>query len=62
MPSRRHFIKQSSFLTAGFLMDKEELFRKKKPVGVQLYTLRNEMAKDPRGTLEKAATAVSYSW
>ena len=55
MPSRRHFIKQSSFLTAGFLMDKEELFRKKKPVGVQLYTLRNEMAKDPRGTLEKVA-------
>lgn len=55
MPSRRHFIKQSSFLTAGFLLDKEELFRKKRPVGVQLYTLRNDMAKDPRGTLEKVA-------
>lgn len=55
MPSRRHFIKQSSFLTAGFLLDKEEMFTKRNPVGVQLYTLRNEMAKDPRGTLEKVA-------
>lgn len=55
MPSRRHFIKQSSFLTAGFLLDKGEMFTKRNPVGVQLYTLRNEMEKDPRGTLEKVA-------
>ena len=55
MPSRRHFIKQSSFLTAGFLLDNSELFRKKKPVGVQLYTQRDDMGKDPRGTLEKVA-------
>jgi sugar phosphate isomerase/epimerase len=55
MPSRRHFIKQSSILTGGFLLSKEEFFRKKKPIGVQLYTLRNDLAKDPKGTLEKVA-------
>jgi sugar phosphate isomerase/epimerase len=55
MPSRRDFIRQSSLLTAGFIIDKDDWARKKRPVGVQLYTLRNEMGKDPRGTLEKVA-------
>lgn len=56
MPAtRRDFIKQSSLLAAGFFLDKEDFFKKKKPVGVQLYTLRNEIAKDARGTLEKVA-------
>jgi sugar phosphate isomerase/epimerase len=55
MPSRRDFIRQSSLLTAGFLLDKEDWARKKRPVGVQLYTLRSDMGKDPRGTLEKVA-------
>lgn len=55
MPAtRRDFIKQSSLLAAGFFINKEELF-KKKPVGVQLYTLRNQISKDPKGTLEKVA-------
>ncbi|MDF2191167.1 sugar phosphate isomerase/epimerase [Paraflavitalea sp. CAU 1676] len=56
MPAtRRDFIKQSSLLAACFFVDKEELFKKKKPVGVQLYTLRNEIGKDAKGTLEKVA-------
>lgn len=56
MPAtRRDFIKQSSLLTAGFFLNKEDLFKKKKPVGVQLYTLRNQISKDPKGTLEKVA-------
>lgn len=55
MPSRRDFIRQSSLLTAGILLDKEDWARKKRPVGVQLYTLRSDMGKDPRGTLEKVA-------
>jgi sugar phosphate isomerase/epimerase len=55
MPAtRRDFIKQSSLLAAGFFINKEALF-KKKPVGVQLYTLRNQISKDPKGTLEKVA-------
>lgn len=56
MPAtRRDFIKQSSLLAACFFVDKEELFKKKKPVGVQLYTLRNEIGKDPKGTLARVA-------
>lgn len=56
MPAtRRDFIKQSSLLAAGFLINKEDVFKKKKPVGVQLYTLRNQISKDPKGTLEKVA-------
>lgn len=56
MPAtRRDFIKQSSLLAAGFFLDKEDLFKKKKPVGVQLYTLRNEIGKDPKDTLERVA-------
>lgn len=55
MPAtRRDFIKQSSLLAAGFFLPKEDLF-KKKPVGVQLYTLRNEIGKDPKGTLARVA-------
>ena len=53
--TRRDFIKQSSLLAAGFFLDKEDFFKKKKPVGVQLYTLRNEIGKDPKGTLERVA-------
>jgi sugar phosphate isomerase/epimerase len=55
MPSRRDFIRQSSVLSAAFLLNDPDWARKKRPVGVQLYTLRNDMGKDPRGTLEKVA-------
>jgi sugar phosphate isomerase/epimerase len=56
MPAtRRDFIKQSSLLTAGLFLDKGDFFKKKKPVGVQLYTLRNEIGKDAKGTLERVA-------
>jgi sugar phosphate isomerase/epimerase len=53
--TRRDFIKQSSLLAAGFFLDKEDWFKKKKAVGVQLYTLRNEIGKDPKGTLQRVA-------
>lgn len=55
MPAtRRDFIKQSSLLAAGLFLPKDEFF-KKKPVGVQLYTLRTDIGKDPKGTLAKVA-------
>ncbi|WP_276479394.1 sugar phosphate isomerase/epimerase family protein [Paraflavitalea pollutisoli] len=55
MPAtRRDFIKQSSLLAAGFFLPIDDFF-KKKPVGVQLYTLRNDIGKDPKGTLAKVA-------
>lgn len=55
MPSRRAFLKQSSLLSAGFFIYDESWFASQKKIGLQLYTLRNEMAKDPKGTLAKVA-------
>ena len=53
--SRRQFIQQSALLSAAFLMNTEDFFKKNKNIGLQLYTLRNEMFKDPKGTLQKVA-------
>jgi sugar phosphate isomerase/epimerase len=55
MPTRRDFLRQSSLLTAGFFINKEEWFAEPKKIGLQLYTLRNEMEKDAKGTLAKVA-------
>lgn len=55
MPTRRDFIRQSSLLTAGFMIHKEEWFVTQQKIGLQLFTLRNELAKDPKGTLAKVA-------
>ncbi|THU36820.1 sugar phosphate isomerase/epimerase [Niastella caeni] len=55
MSTRRDFIRQSSLLTASFFISKEEWFSTPKKIGLQLYTLRNEMGKDAKGTLAKVA-------
>jgi len=56
MNTRRQFLKQSSFLTAGLFVTRENFFYvKKTPIGVQLYTLRKEVEKDPVGTITKVA-------
>jgi sugar phosphate isomerase/epimerase len=55
MPTRRTFIKQTSLFTAGLLTNPEAWMPKKRPIGVQLYTLRVEMGKDPKGTLKQVA-------
>jgi sugar phosphate isomerase/epimerase len=55
MPTRRDFLRQSSLLTASFFVSKEEWFAAPKKIGLQLYTLRNEMGKDAKGTLAKVA-------
>jgi sugar phosphate isomerase/epimerase len=55
MPSRRDFIRQSSLLTAGLLIQKDNWFATQQKIGLQLYTLRNEMQKDPKDTLAKVA-------
>ncbi|MDB5246917.1 MAG: sugar phosphate isomerase/epimerase [Segetibacter sp.] len=55
MSSRRSFIKSTSILTAGAIF-KPPLFNYKKDyIGLQLYTVRDAMQKDPVGTLEKVA-------
>lgn len=55
MTSRRTFIRQSSILSAAFVVNTEPLFAKESRIGLQLYTLRNEMMKDPKGTLQRVA-------
>jgi sugar phosphate isomerase/epimerase len=55
MTNRRDFLKQTGLLSTGLLLSKEEWFRKKQPIGVQLYTVRSDMSKDPQGTLQKVA-------
>lgn len=55
MPSRRDFIKHSSLFTAGLLVKPEDFFKGKKPVGIQLYTLRSDIGKDAKGTIKKVA-------
>jgi len=57
--SRRSFLKKTAFAAAGASMLSSELFAaaKKKNVifGLQLYSVRNEMGKDPEGTLKQLA-------
>ncbi|MEP6464669.1 MAG: sugar phosphate isomerase/epimerase [Parafilimonas sp.] len=58
MKTRREFIKQTSFLTAAGLLGSNILKAAassagKKDVGIQLYSVRNEMLADAKGTLLK---------
>ena len=55
MPTRRDFLRQSSLLTASLFLPKENWFFAPQNIGLQLYTLRNEMDKDAKGTLAKVA-------
>src|SRR5256714_4034741 len=56
MVTRRSFIKSSSVLTAGaFLSPSLLAYRKSSTIGLQLYTVRDAMEKDPLGTLAKVA-------
>lgn len=56
MPTRRSFIKSTSLLTAGVFI-KPSLFDYYKSgyIGLQLYTVRDAMQKDPAGTLARVA-------
>ncbi len=57
--SRRSFLKKSSFAVAGMAAFSSDLFaaaRKKKDIfGIQLYSVRDDMRKDPSGTLKQLA-------
>ena len=52
MVSRRKFIQQSSFLASALMVNKTDLFKMHTDVGLQLYTVRNEI-KDLKNTLQK---------
>jgi sugar phosphate isomerase/epimerase len=54
--SRRDFIKNTAFVVAGTTLLSNDLFaspKKIERVGVQLYSVREAMGKDPKGSLKK---------
>ena len=56
MPTRRSFIKAGSLLTTGIMIKPSLLFeRNKKLIGLQLYTVRDAMSKDPAAALARVA-------
>ena len=57
--SRRKFLKSSSMLIAGSSLLSHKLFAGAPPgelMGIQLYSVRDDMKKDPMGTLKQLAT------
>ncbi|HMH20263.1 MAG TPA: TIM barrel protein [Puia sp.] len=62
--SRRNFLKNSALAVAATSIFPNDIFaaaRKKRIVGIQLYTVREDMKKDPAGTL-KALAAMGYHY
>jgi len=60
MPTRRTFIKNSALTIAGAAFLSKDIFaaaRSGEILGVQLYSVRDDMAKDPLGTLKLVAKA-----
>lgn len=54
-PSRRDFLKKSTLAIAGtafFSTDLFSMYKKNEIVGIQLYSIRDEMKKDPLSTLQ----------
>ena len=54
--SRRTFLKNGTFAVAGSMLFSKELFAAKykgQIVGIQLYSIRDDMKKDPSGTLKQ---------
>jgi len=67
MTNRRDFFKTTSLVVAGSMIGANLVSaaipagKKKKKVGLQLYSLRDDMTKDAAGTLKKAAEMGYYS-
>src|SRR3569832_2585192 len=55
MTSRRDFLITSALLSAGIMAAPQLFAYDKKYIGLQLYTVRNAMAKDVPGTLARVA-------
>ncbi len=55
MVSRRSFLTSTALLSAGLLVSPSLLAYNKRYIGLQLYTVRDAMAKDPAGTLAHLA-------
>jgi len=59
MVTRRGFLQQSTFLAAAYVSGMEGLFGAERKLGMQLYTVRDQMEKDPLSTLKQIA-AIGY--
>ena len=57
MTTRRTFIQQAGLLSTGLLINPSVFLPKEKIVGLQLYSLRDVLPKDVKGTLAKVAKA-----
>ena len=56
MKSRRDFLKMSGAIAAAGLLNHIDLWAfAKKPIGLQLYSLRKDMGENPKETLQKVA-------
>src|SRR5690348_268922 len=55
MTTRRDFLRTSALISAGLLVAPQLFAYDKKYIGLQLYTVRDHMAKDVPGTLAKVA-------
>jgi sugar phosphate isomerase/epimerase len=56
--SRRSFIKKTAITFAGFTLSRKaflQSIKRKDLVGIQLYSIRDDMSKDPLGTLKQLA-------
>jgi len=60
MITRRIFIKQSALFSAAALTTPADLISADRQIGLQLYTLRAEMAKDPASAIQNIA-AIGYT-
>lgn len=57
MNARRNFLKQSALLTTGLALNPSEFLKSQTKIGIQLYTLRDDIAKDVKGVIGKVAAA-----
>jgi sugar phosphate isomerase/epimerase len=55
MSTRRSFIKQATLASSALLITKNDWLKKKQLIGLQLYTLRNEIKNDVAPVIEKVA-------
>lgn len=54
MSTRRAFLKDTALLSTGLILKPSFIFKNEK-IGIQLYTLRDQIASDVKGTLRKVA-------
>jgi hypothetical protein len=57
MTTRRDFLKIAGLTLGGLLTSETLLAASKHPIGIQLYTLRDQLPKDPKGVLKQIAAA-----